>query len=108
MLFVGAPRLNEVVFFHPVSRTAIFSDLIFNVPSEDRSKARMFNWLTGAAGHFGPHRLIRRMISDRDSARASVEKILQWDFDRVIVSHGQVLNSGGRDRVRAAFGYLWS
>ncbi len=105
-LFGGAPVLNEVVFFHPASRSVIFSDLIFNVPAEDASKARVFNWLTGAAGHFGPHRLIRRMISDRQAARASVEKILQWNFDRVVVSHGNVLDSGGRDKVRAAFSYL--
>ena len=84
----------------------IFTDLVFNVQAEDASKARGFNWLTGAAGHFGPHRLIRRMISDRKGARASVEKILQWDFDRVIVTHGKVLESGGRNQVRAAFGYL--
>jgi hypothetical protein len=107
-LFGGAPILNEVVFFHPASRTVIFTDLIFNVPAEDASKMRVFNWLTGAAGHFGPHRLIRRMISERNAARASVEKILQWDFDRVIVSHGKVLDSGGHDPVRAAFSYLWS
>lgn len=105
-LFCGAPVLNEVVFFHPASRSIIFTDLVFNVAAEDASKARVFNWVTGAAGHFGPHRLIRRMISDRDAARTSAEKILQWDFDRVVVSHGNVLDSGGRDRVRAAFSYL--
>jgi hypothetical protein len=46
------------------------------------------------------------MISDHVAARASVEQILQWDFDRVIVSHGDVLESGGRERVRGAFAYL--
>jgi hypothetical protein len=105
-LFLGAPRLNEVVFFHPASRTVIFTDLVFNMPSYDAPKARVFNWLTGAAGHFGPHRLIRRMLSDRTAARTSVEKILEWDFDRVIVSHGEILNSGGHDRLRTAFSYL--
>jgi hypothetical protein len=105
-LFRGAPLLNEVVFFHPATGTVIFTDLAFNVAAKDASKARVFNWVTGAARHFGPHRLIRRMISDRNAARESVEKILRWDFDRVIVSHGDVLDAGGRDRVRAAFSYL--
>ena len=105
-LFGGAPLLNEVVFFHPASCTVIFTDLIFNVPAEEAPRALLFNWLTGAAGHFGPHRLIRRMISDRSAARISVERILQWDFDRVIVSHGNILESGGHDRAGAAFSYL--
>ena len=104
--FRGDPFLNEVVFFHRATRTAIFTDLIFNVAAEDASKARVFNWLTGAAGRFGPHRLVRRTIVDRDAARESVLKILDWNFDRVIVTHGEVLDTGGRDRVRAAFSYL--
>ncbi len=105
-LFRGAPFLNEVVFCHPATHTVIFTDLVFNVAAQDASSARVFNWVTGAAGHFGPHRLIRRMISDRAAARASVNKILLWDFDRIIVTHGDVLDAGGRDRMRAAFSYL--
>ena len=105
-LFRGAPYLNEVVFFHPATRTVIFTDLVFNVSAEAASKARVFHWLTGAAGHFGPHRLIRRMISNHQAARSSVERVLQWDFDRVIVTHGDVLDTRGRDSVRAAFSYL--
>ncbi|HEY6417659.1 MAG TPA: DUF4336 domain-containing protein [Candidatus Binataceae bacterium] len=105
-LFRGAPFLNEVVFFHAPTRTIIFTDLVFNVAVRDASRARVFNWLTGAAGHFGPHRLIRRAISNHQAARESVEKILQWNFERVIVTHGDVLETGGRERVRAAFSYL--
>jgi hypothetical protein len=50
-------------------------------PRKMTSRARVFDWVTGAAGHFGPHRLIRRMISDHAAARASVKKILLWDVD---------------------------
>ena len=107
-LFRGAPALNEMVFFHPSTRTLILTDLVFNLTQDQVARARMFHWLTGAAGRFGPHRLITRMISDRAAARNSVETILRWDFDRVIVSHGNVVETGGRERVRAAFSYLWS
>jgi len=30
-----------------------------------------------------------------ECSRESVEKILRWDFDRVIVTHGDVLDAGG-------------
>jgi hypothetical protein len=106
-LFRGAPVLNEVVFFHRATRTVLFTDLIFNIPAKDAPKVRIINWLTGIAGHFGPHRRVRRRaITDRDAARESVGRILEWDFDRVIMSHGEVLESGGRDRVRLAFSFL--
>ena len=94
-----------MVFFHRPSRSAIFTDLVFNVPA-DFKDARIFYTLVGARGHFGPHRLIRMMIRDRKAARESVAKILEWDFDRVIVTHGDVLESGGKPKFAAAFSYL--
>jgi hypothetical protein len=104
-LFKGAPQLNEVVFFHRASGSAIFTDLVFNVPA-DFKDARIFYTLVGGRGHFGPHRLIRQSIRDRKAARDSIAKILEWDFDRVIVTHGDVLESGGKAKFAQAFAYL--
>jgi len=105
-LFHGAPTLNEVVFFHPSTRTLILTDLAFNVATDKTAGARLFYWFVGAAGRFGPHRLVRLLIRDRNAARTSVQTILRWDFERVIVTHGDVLESGGRQRLQAAFAYL--
>jgi Domain of unknown function (DUF4336) len=102
----GAPILEEVVFLHPASRTLILTDLAFNVPAGRTAGARLFYLLTGAAGRFGPHRMVRLTIRDRRAARASMDTILGWDFERVIVSHGDVLETGGRDRLAAAFAFL--
>jgi Domain of unknown function (DUF4336) len=104
--FRGAPILEEVVFFHPSSRTLILTDLAFNVPAGRTAGARLFYLVTGAAGRFGPHRLVRLMIRNRRAARASVDAILDWDFERVIVSHGDILETGGRERFAAAFAFL--
>ena len=49
---------------------------------------------------------MRLGIRDRRAARASVDKILQWDFDRIIVTHGDVLETGGHERFAAAFAFL--
>jgi hypothetical protein len=105
-LFRGAPYINEVVFFHRATRTLLLTDLAFNVPAHRTSGARIFYRLVGAAGRFGPHRIVRLTVRDRRAARESVDKILQWDFDRVTVTHGDVLDSGGRDRFAAAFAFL--
>jgi hypothetical protein len=105
-IFRGMPYVNEVVFFHPASRTLILTDLAFNVARDQTAGARAFYWLVGAAGRFGPHRGIRFLIRDRRAARASVATILQWDFDRVTVTHGAVLETGGRERFAAAFAFL--
>ncbi len=105
-VFAGAPGMNEVVFVHRPSATLILTDLAFNVAKEATRGARVFYWLVGAAGKFGPHRLVRMMIRDHAAARASVQRILEWEFDRVIVSHGAVLDTGGHARVEQAFAFL--
>jgi hypothetical protein len=105
-VFRGAPAINEVVFFHRSTRTLLLTDLAFNVASGKTSGARVFYWLIGAAGRFGPHRLVRFIVRDRRAARESVDRILEWDFDRVIVTHGDVLETGGRQPFVEAFAFL--
>jgi hypothetical protein len=105
-LFRGAPYLSEVVFLHRASRTLVLTDLAFNVPAGRTSGARLFYWLVGAEGRFAPHRLVRFLIRDRAAARGSLDTILGWDFDRVVVSHGDVLETGGRERLAAGFTFL--
>ncbi len=56
-------------------------------------------------GRFGPSKLDPLLIRDRAAARQSLERILAWDFDRVIVAHGDVLESGGHALLRD--GYAW-
>ncbi len=58
-----------------------------------------------AYDRFGPSILERLLIRDRTAARKSLERILEWDFDRVIVAHGEVRENAGREGLRA--GYAW-
>ena len=105
-LFRGAPRLNEVVFFQPATRTLVLTDLAFNISKNAAKRSLLFYWLWDV-GHFGPHRFVRlRGIRDRTAAGASVERILRWNFDRIIVSHGDVLESGGYEQFASAFAFL--
>jgi len=105
-LFRGAPALNEVVFFHPRSRTLMLTDLAFNMVRPPRGRARLFCWLVGAGRRFGPHLFPRLAMRDRGAARESLRRILDWDFDRVTVTHGEVLETGGRQRMAEAFAFL--
>jgi len=105
-LFRGAPLINEVVFYHPSTRTLVLTDLAFNVvrPAVSR-RARLFFALVGARG-FTPHRVVKLITRDRVAARRSIDRILQWDFNRVTVTHGEVLERGGRAAFERAFRWL--
>ncbi len=104
--FRGAPLLGEVVFFHPATRTLLTTDLVFNVPVGKTKGARLFYWAVGAEGRIGPHRLIRLAMRDKRAARVSADRILKWDFERITVTHGEVVERGGREAFRAGFAFL--
>jgi len=105
VFFRGRPYENEVVFFHRASRTLILCDLAFNFGPRAAAPTRFLMRLLRSYGRFGPSKLDPFLIRDRVAARQSLERILAWDFDRVVVAHGDVLESGGREALRQ--GYAW-
>jgi hypothetical protein len=105
VFFRGRPYENEVVFCHRASRTLILCDLAFNFGPDAARPTRWLMRLLRSYGRFGPSKLDPLLIRDRGAARGSLERILAWDFDRVVVAHGDVLESGGREALRE--GYAW-
>ena len=105
IFFRGRPFENEVVFFHRASRTLLLCDLAFNFGPSAPLGTRIWMSLIFSYGRFGPSKLDPLLIRNRAAARASLERILAWDFDRVIVAHGDVLETGGHAEL--ARGYAW-
>jgi hypothetical protein len=105
VFFRGRPYENEVVFCHRASRTLLLCDLAFNFGPGTAAPTRLLMRLLRSYGRFGPSTLDPLLIRDRHAARESLERILRWDFDRVVVAHGDVLESGGREALRQ--GYAW-
>ncbi len=103
VLFKGVPFINEVVFYHPQSRTVIFTDLIFNVGTDESLGVKFYAWLDGVGDAPDMPRILRFMVRDRQAARESVKKILSWDFDRVSCTHRNIIPSGGKQIVSKAF-----
>lgn len=107
-LVKGMPRLNEVVFFHRASRSLIIADLAFNFGPDAHWFVKLVMKLGGTWGRFQPSRLERFLMKDRAAVRASIEHILTWDFDRIIVGHGRNIDTGGKAALRDAFAFLLS
>lgn len=104
--FRGRPYENEVVFFHRRSRTLLLCDLAFFFGPKAHPATRLLMRLIRSYGRFGPSRLDPLLIRDRKAARKSLERILAWDFDRIVVAHGDdVLETGGHEALRT--GYAW-
>ena len=101
----GAPHLSEVVFFHRASRTLLTTDLAFRPTPRSNRGLRVWCKLT-RVGAFGPNQVVRFTIRDRNALRASLDRVLAWDFDRVTVTHGEPLETGGKEALRRAYAWL--
>jgi hypothetical protein len=103
--FRGRPYENEVAFLHRATRSLIICDLAFNFGPTAPLTTRILMSAIFSYGRFGPTKLDPLLIRDRAAARRSLERILAWDFDRVVLPHGDVLERGGNALLRE--GYAW-
>jgi hypothetical protein len=108
---VDAHRNKELVFNYKPDRTLIEADLMFNLPATEQfSKSnqsatsgfltRLFIPLNNTQGTaMGQRRLIWYAISggsNRPSYNKSVARIANWDFDRIVPCHGDVIEENGK------------
>jgi hypothetical protein len=99
----GAPNLKEHAMLHRPSRTLIVADLVFNFPANEGGWDRFFHkYIAGIKRYPGMSRIFRICIKDRDAFRASMRKLLALDFDRIIVGHGEIIETGGKEKLKAA------
>ena len=110
--FRGSFMMDEIVFFHRPSRTAIVADLI--QAFDDAFLRRHWSWWRrpmarlggiGAANPGAPSDW-RLSFLDRTPARAARAKILGWECERVVIAHGAWVGSGGQDFLRRALAWL--
>jgi hypothetical protein len=94
----GAAKRNEVVFFHRASRTIYTADLFFNIREPGGILTSLALRFMGLYRRFGASRLWRSWVTDRAAFTRSIEAVLAWDFDRIVVAHGEVLEYNARDQ----------
>ena len=98
--------LHETVFLHRPTRTLIVADLVENFDGSPHLPTQVYLRVAGLKGQVGVSRLGRFIFRDRSVARRSIDRILTEDFDRVVLAHGRIIPSGGRDAVRNAYRWL--
>ena len=100
--------IEEVFFFHKKSRTVILDDLIQIHPIVKEKPLR--NALLKLEGVVSPHGGVgldlRLTFINRGLARRSLEKLLSWDFDKLIIAHGPCIEKDAKAFVERAFRWL--
>ncbi|MEZ4338719.1 MAG: hypothetical protein R3B82_19040 [Sandaracinaceae bacterium] len=102
----GVPKVDEVILFHRPSRSLVVCDLVFHVHEARGWISPLFFRLIGAWRRVQQGPLWRSLTKDRAAAERSLEPMWGWDFDRVIVAHGRILE-GPDAKARLAEGLRW-
>ena len=110
--FRGSPALDEIVFFHRLSSTAIIADLSENFDDTflraywtvwKRVIAKIWKITVG----YGYAPLEWRLSwIHRAPARQALEKLIGWNPTRVIMAHGAWQRENGRAYLERAFAWL--
>jgi len=97
----GNVFFSEVLFFHLASRTLIVGDLVENLDAGTTSRVGL-----RLAKLFGvPPRPVaspefRLYTTDADAAAESFQRVLQWDFERIVIAHGALIEENARETFR--------
>ena len=108
LAFQGNPLLSEVLFFHRNTHTILLDDLIMRNPvMEGKPLTNLIFRLGGVQGPGGGVTVdIKMTFLNRSLARQSLERLLSWDFDKLIIAHGPCIESGAKQYVKRAFKWL--
>jgi hypothetical protein len=110
VLVQGSFVLTEIAFFHRASRTALIADLVQSFPPEWFKGWR--RWVAKRAGIVAPKAgtplELRATFTNRKAARQAVERILEWNPERLVLAHGPLVEHEAADYLRNAFSWLLS
>ena len=104
-LFFSARFEKEVVFFHRASRTLVTADALLNLsehPSRMTRLVALFMLNTAP----GKGWMERFAVRDWKLARKQVDRMLEWDIERILLAHGGIVRANGREVLRQAYAWL--
>jgi hypothetical protein len=106
-LMRGTRVMREVAMYHRASRTLILVDLIENFTDGTHGTGGalkfLFKYLLRMWGRPRPAPEYRLGWTDRAAARASLRRILAWDFQRIVLSHGDLIDRDAHAIAAAAW-----
>lgn len=106
LLVGGIPKVDEAVFCHRPSKTLIVTDLIFNILEYQGWMSGLVYRMAGTHKKCAQSRLLRSGVRDRKAAGDSVRAMMKWDFDRVVMAHGEVLEDNAREQLQDALTWM--
>ena len=95
---------NEIVFYHPKSRTLVCADALLNL---SRHPSRLTRAAARLMANTAPGKgwLERFPVRDHRLGRRQVDRIARWDIEKITLAHGEQVTQNGRNVLLE--GYSW-
>jgi hypothetical protein len=111
--FIHSHQNKELVFVHKPTKTLIQADVLFNLPATEQysktgldANSGLFTKLFGSIMNTRGDMIWQRRLlwhvtakADRPGFGESAKVIRSWEFDRIIGCHGDVIETGGKQKV---------
>jgi len=101
----GPVPLNECVFFHPASQTLVLTDTAFHFDESFPLVTQLASRVIGGYKTLSPSVLERLATREIEKVKQAAQKVLAWDFKRVIMAHGTILENDAKQKFTE--GYEW-
>lgn len=99
----SVPLFNETVFYHVPSQSLIVTDFIQHYPEQDvydGMVGMMTKYVFEPIGFKGccvaPPLKMGFTLKDKPGFRRFIEKIQAWDFTRIVVTHGEIIEDDAK------------
>lgn len=105
----GTPALQEVVFFHRETKTLIVTDLVFNIHETKNFLSKMvFRFVANAWQRVAQSNLVRFATKDKVAAGTSAQRLFEWDFSRLMMAHGLIVEENAQEELRSGLRWMLS
>ncbi|KAJ7598648.1 hypothetical protein C8J56DRAFT_814806 [Mycena floridula] len=99
---------KDVAWYHVASKSLIVADLVFNLPgTEQYSKSTAYSSIP-LTGKMGPSSWLHQKFlwgagTDKEAMAKDAKTVAEWDFERIIMCHGDVIETDAKKAWKDAF-----
>ncbi len=106
LLTIEGSLMHETVFYHKPSKVLLTCDIVENFETSEHLLTRIWLKLGGCHGKISWPIILRLVYINRKKARTSLQKMLEFPFEKVVIAHGEILEKDAHSLLRTGLAWL--
>lgn len=99
----GHKALSETVFYEAETKTLILTDLLFNIKTTKNMISNLVFKALRLKGQTRLSPLVKYTIKDKSLFTKSLNEILNWDIQNIVMAHGEPITQDASRTLQAAW-----